>query len=230
MSSNKSKKKQLIKSKRIILSTILLIFIISILAILLHMNIKNIYIIGNNIISDKEIIEASGLSNYPPLINTYFINIKNKIEKNDYIKNVEIDRQLIGKIYLYIEEYSPIAIYKDNLILSSSKKVNNQYNINYVPYIVNDIDSIYERFVEKFNLVDKNVLYKISHIEYSPLDVDTERFILYMIDDNYVHITLSKIEKLNKYNSVVAELEGKKGIIYLDSGDYVEIKAIENND
>ena len=45
-----------------------------------------------------------------------------------------------------------------------------------------------------------------------------------MVDGNYVHITLSKIEKINKYNSIVNELEGKKGIIYLDSGDYVEIK------
>ena len=66
---------------------------------------------------------------------------------------------------------------------------------------------------------------KISHIEYVPNDVDKERFIFYMVDDNYVYITLSKIEKINKYNLIVKELEGKKGIIYLDSGDYVEIKG-----
>ena len=46
-----------------------------------------------------------------------------------------------------------------------------------------------------------------------------------MVDSNYVYITLSKIEKVNKYNSIVKQLEGKKGIIYLDSGDYVEIKG-----
>ena len=45
-----------------------------------------------------------------------------------------------------------------------------------------------------------------------------------MVDSNYVHITLTKIEKLNKYNSIVNELDNKKGIIYLDSGDYLEIK------
>ena len=46
-----------------------------------------------------------------------------------------------------------------------------------------------------------------------------------MTDSNYVYITLSKIEKINKYNSIIQKLENKKGIIYLDSGDYVEIKG-----
>ena len=45
-----------------------------------------------------------------------------------------------------------------------------------------------------------------------------------MNDGNYVYITLTKITKLNRYNSIKDELDGAKGIIYLDSGDYVEIK------
>ena len=49
-----------------------------------------------------------------------------------------------------------------------------------------------------------------------------------MTDSNYVYITLSKIDKVNKYNSIVQKLENKKGIIYLDSGDYVEIKGWHN--
>jgi hypothetical protein len=87
------------------------------------------------------------------------------------------------------------------------------------------MDNVYDKFVEKFTLVDDSTLLKISHIEYKPNDVDKERFLLYMIDANYVYITLSRIEKINKYNHIVSELENKKGIIYLDSGDYVEIKG-----
>ena len=45
-----------------------------------------------------------------------------------------------------------------------------------------------------------------------------------MNDGNLVYITLPKIAKINKYNSIYSGLEGKKGIIYLDSGDYVEVK------
>ena len=46
-----------------------------------------------------------------------------------------------------------------------------------------------------------------------------------MDDGNNVYITLTKIEKINKYESIFANLNGVKGIIYLDSGDYVEVKS-----
>ena len=72
--------------------------------------------------------------------------------------------------------------------------------------------------------VDNEILLKISQIEYTPNELDKERFLLYMTDANYVYITLSKIEKINKYNSILQKLENKKGIIHLDSGDYIEIK------
>ena len=153
------------------------------------------------------------------------MDIETNVKKNKYIKNIKISRKLFGKIYLQIEEYKPLCIYKDKLVLSSLDQVDNTYNIDYVPYIINDIDGIYSSFVKSFNEVNEDSLVKISHIEYVPNEVDKERFLLYMVDSNYVYITLSKIEKINKYNSIIKELDNKKGIIYLDSGDYVEIKG-----
>lgn len=220
----KKNKKRKIKNRLII---VILIFVI-LLLILIYISKKplcNIYITGNSILSDKEIIKTAKLDNYPPYINTYFINIKDNLLKNSYIKNVKIERKLFGKIYLNVTEYKPICIYEDKLVLSSKKKVANDYKIDYVPYVINNLDTIYDKFVEKFSLIDDSILLKISHIEYVPNDVDKERFLLYMVDANYVYITLSRIEKINKYNHIVSELESKKGIIYLDSGDYVEIKS-----
>ena len=89
---------------------------------------------------------------------------------------------------------------------------------------MNDITNIKNKFIEKFSLINSEILLKISEIEYTPNDVDNERFTLKMNDENLVYITLNKIEKINKYNSIYSSLDGKKGIIYLDSGDYVEIK------
>ena len=143
---------------------------------------------------------------------------------NDYIKDVHIRRKIPRKIYIDIEEYKPIAIYKDKIILSSRNMVTNNKDSSYLPYVINDIDSIFNKFVDSFSKIDNDTLLKISHIEYAPNEVDKERFILYMVDSNYVHVTLTKIEKINKYNSIISELDGKKGIIYLDSGDYLEIK------
>jgi len=218
-------KKKKINIKRILITLLTILLLVLIVAYITKMPIKNIYINGNNIISDKEIIKISNLENYSAYTKTYFMNIKEKLLKNDYIKEVKIERKLPGKIYIEIEEYKPISIYKEKLILSSSNQVENKYNIDYVPYIINNIDNIYDKYIKAFSKVNDNILLKISHIEFVPNEVDKERFILYMVDSNYVYITLSKIDKLNKYNSIVKELEGKKGIIYLDSGDYVEIKG-----
>ena len=44
-----------------------------------------------------------------------------------------------------------------------------------------------------------------------------------MKDGNYVYITLTKIDEINKYLDVLSTLDNKKGILYLDSGNYFEI-------
>lgn len=218
-------KKKKLKIKNIILTIIFITILITIISHIINLPIKNIYITGNNLVKDHEIIKLANLENYPPYIKTYFSNIKNNIKQNEYIKNVSIKRKINGKIYLDIEEYQPLYIYQDKLVLSSGIKVDNTYQIDYVPYVINNIDDIYQEFTTAFSKINKDIIYKISHIEYTPNEVDKERFIFYMVDSNYTYITLNKIEKINKYNSIVNELEGKKGIIYLDSGDYVEIKT-----
>lgn len=217
-------KKKKLKIKNVLVTSIIVLIVVLISIDILNLPVKNIYISGNAILNDKTIIDLADLENYPPYINTYFTNIKAKLLKNDYIKKVTIKRTISRKIYIEVEEYNPICIYKDKLILSSTTSVDNTYNINHVPYIINNIDEVYDEFIKKFNTVEKDILLKISHIEYVPNEVDKERFLLYMTDSNYVYITLSKIDKINKYNSIVQKLENKKGIIYLDSGDYVEIK------
>ena len=78
-------------------------------------------------------------------------------------------------------------------------------------------------------LIDKDILKHISEIEYKKTDLDKERFMFYMIDGNYVYITLSKINLINSYNEIYPTLEGKKGILYLDSGNHFEIKNKNEN-
>ena len=72
--------------------------------------------------------------------------------------------------------------------------------------------------------LDIDILNKISEIKYDPDEVDDERFLFSMTDSNYVYLTLNKIEKINNYNDIVKQFENKKGILYLNSGGYFEIK------
>ena len=86
-----------------------------------------------------------------------------------------------------------------------------------------------ENLIKKLSSVDINILKMVSEIEYAPdikneKTIDKNRFLLKMNDGNYVYITLTKMELLNKYNEAITKVEGKKGTLYLDSGNYFEIR------
>lgn len=214
-----------IKFLNIILCLLILYIIYFIISNIINKKISNIYITGNNIISDKEIISTTNLEDYPSFVLTSSSKIKKLLLKNDYIKEVEVTKKGFGKIIINIKEKKILFKEKDTnkLVLEDKTKVDNIYSIDEVPILINTVDSSeYDYFIKKISKVDSNILLKISEIEYAKVDVDKQRFLLYMNDGNYVYITLSKIENLNKYEEIYNSLEGKKGIIYLDSGNYFE--------
>ncbi len=220
----KKKKINLKKILVLLLGLYLLYFLVS---SILKMPIKNIYVTGNNYLSDKEVLELAGIKDYP----SYFLTTKRKMTKellkNKYIKEVKIEKKFFWKVYLNISEYKVLALDKvtGKIILENGKKEENTYNIRDIPILLNEIDEKeYTKFIKAFSKVDSDILNQISEIEYAPSNVDNKRFILYMNDTNYVYISLDKIDKLNEYNKIKNDLEGKTGILYLDSGNYFEIR------
>ena len=221
------KKKRVLKIKNICIFIGILILIIGLIYYIVTMPIKNIYIKGNKIISDDEIIESTNLYRYPSFILTTKKSLIKSIKKNSYIKSVNIKKKLGNIIEIKIEEYLPISITnEDKIVLDNGDILENSYNLMDVPILSNNIEDkdIYNNFTNKLSKINSNILRQISQIEYSPIEVDKDRFLLYMDDTNLVYITLTKINKLNKYNKIKDVLEGKKGIIYLDAGNYVELK------
>ena len=77
--------------------------------------------------------------------------------------------------------------------------------------------------ITKFALINPDILDNISEIKYDPDSVDKERFLLTMSDGNYVYITLSKCSNINNYLKYIKEFNNKKGILYLNSGEYFKI-------
>lgn len=220
------KKIKRIKVKRIIFVFLLFLIISFIIYKSITYPIKNIYVINNNIVTDNEVITLAELNDYPAFMLISKKKIEKKLLTNNYIKNVDIKKTYDYKIYIDIKEYKILAIDNNNmLILENGEKIPNTNNILNVPNLISDITDIYDDFVEKFSKINEDVYMSISQIEYVPVAVDKERFLLYMNDNNSVYITLSKIKKMNKYNKICEQLDGKKGIIYLDSGDYVEVKS-----
>lgn len=188
----------------------------------MNMRITNIYIMNNSFLSDEDIIEIAGLKNYPTIFKANSISIKNKLNKNIYIRNAKVYKKgLLNQVYINVKENYPLFVYHDKTYLYDLKTTD-EYHL--VPIITNDIpDDIYNSFVNAIRLVDIDILERISEIKYDANDVDNERFSLTMSDGIYVYLTLSHFDKINDYDEIVSTLGDKKGILYLDSGEYFEI-------
>lgn len=223
----KGKKRRVFKVKNILLLLFLFLGIVGLVYYGVTMPVKNVYIKGNYILSDGEIMKISALDKYPSFLLTSSKSIRDKIIKNSYVKDVKISKKFGNVIEVNILEYSAVFSFEDKIILSNGKIIPNTYNLSDVPILLNMIDdfSLLKRTAIKFGGVDANVLRQISEVEYQPVEVDEDRFLLYMNDGNLVYITLTKINKINKYNQIRDKLDGHMGIIYLDAGDYVELKS-----
>lgn len=191
------------------------------------LNIQNIYVLGNNVVSEQSIIELAGLKDYPKLSKVSKNKIEEKLLANPFIAKADVKKSLFGKIEITIQEYEVLFRdeINDTIVLENGQRFYYDEDILGLPILTNQvIEELNDKFLTKMQLIDKNILRKISEITYDPNDLDKERFLLYMVDQNYVYITLNKIENINSYNDIVPTLEGKHGILYLDSGNHFEIK------
>ena len=222
--SKKKGKKRKLNKKRFFIVLIVFLLLVLFIYKLFNTNIKNIVIKGNDFLTDQEIIDISGLKDYPNSINNLSFNIKDKLEKNTYILKAKVTKKnFISKVYIEIKENYPLFFYQveDKTVLYNGDKVVNKFTI---PTVINQIpNTIYDEFLKNMESVDKDILNRMSEIEYAPNDVDEERFFILMNDGNYVYLTLNKFLSINKYVSIIKSFDNKKGILYLDSGEYFEV-------
>lgn len=216
-----------IRFGRIMLLFLILFFIFYIMSFIISFPIKNIYVSGNSILSDQEIIELAELELYPSYFSCTESKLEKKIEKNTYVKSVSVNKKRLKEIYIEIEENTPLfydeskekTVLKDKTVVEA--KFNTPILLNYIP------DTLYEEFITNMINIDINIKGRISEIKYVPNDVDEERFLLTMVDGNYVYTTLSKMNKINHYIEIMKEVlktyETDKGILYLDEGEYFEV-------
>ena len=221
---NNKKNKRKLNKKRFLIFIIILLFLVLFFYKLFNINIKNIYVSGNEFLTDQEIIDIAKLQDYPNSINNLSYIIQNRLEKNKYILTAKvIKKSFISKVYIEIKENYPMFYYQveDKTVLYNKDKVTNKFT---VPTVINQIpNTIYDKFIEKIKKVDKNILDRMSEIEYAPNDVDEERFFILMNDGNYVYLTINKFLSINKYIDMIKSFDNKKGILYLDSGEYFDV-------
>ena len=95
MAKKKKKKKRVIFKIKNILICLLILALLSLGTFFaLKMPIKNIYISGNNILSDEIILNTSKLSNYPSFLLTTTSEIKTNLKKNKFIDKLKIKKKI----------------------------------------------------------------------------------------------------------------------------------------
>ena len=196
--------------------------------VLVNLPIKNIIIKNTNYLNDDYVLELGDIKNYPSFILTSSRKVVKKLEKSPYILEAKVKKRFFNKIIIEVLENVPL-FYSENLskmVLSNGESIDvEDYSLYRVPRLLNYVpDTKYASFIKGIKKVNEEILGEISDIEYVPNDLDKDRFLLYMDDGNMVYLTLTKFKMINYYTDVLGQLEGKKGILYLDNGTHFQIK------
>lgn len=218
------------KKIRIIPFLVLILMVVGIgfgVKFFLDKPILNIVIKGNDYLNDDYIISKAKIGDYPSFLLTSSSDIKKELVKSPYINKAKVNKKFYRVLEINIDENTPIVYdqFNKKIIFSNGKNINYSDDVNFnIPRLNNYVPKeMYSSFVNSINEINKDILIKISDIEYRPNDIDKERFLLYMDDGNNVYLTLTKIDKINYYNKVLAQLDGHKGILYLDNGNHFKI-------
>lgn len=217
----KKKKKVRLKYKNIVIFLIIITLIVSTFNYFNNLKIKNIFIIGNDMYKDQEIIRLAGIENYPKTLYYSTKKIKNKLNKEIFIKEVKVTKKRLTQVFIELEENYPLYYYIDKTILLDGRVTS---SIMDCPTLINEVPKEI-KLINYLKLINKDILNKISEIKYEPDEVDSKKFRFTMNDGNYVYVTLNKIEKINKYIDYVKEFNNKKGTLYLNSGEYFKINS-----
>jgi len=220
----KTVKKKKIKWK-VILKLFLFLFFVGLSVIYLeNLPTKHILIKGTTYTTDHEVISVIGYKNYPKLFHASKSELENRVASLDFVDSVQISRRLNGTLTVEIKEANPLFFNRNNnkIVLSNQKEIDRDI-LNGIPVLINYVpDSHYKKLIEKLGSVDQDVRTLISEIEYQPwksndVMIDETRFFLRMNDGNSVYVNLLHMDKLNNYIEIYASLEGKHGVLYLDS-------------
>lgn len=219
----KKKKRFKIKFKVVLITFLILYLLGNIVYNIIDKPISNIYVSGNNYLTDWQVIEMASLDNYPPTLLHLTRSIKNKLEDNILIKKAKVTKKNLTIIYIEVIENRPILYNQltSKTVLLDKREIDDKFD---VPILTSNLDkNKYNELLDNLSNISQDVLDKMSEITYSPDEVDDERFLITMTDGNYVYVTLNKFSLINDYNNIVKEFNNKKGILYLNSGGYFKI-------
>lgn len=225
--------KKLIKKRKIKLLPCLIVLLVLgglsfVVYFFLKLPILNLIVENTTYLNDDYILELAEVKDYPSFWLSSTSNMERKLENSPYISEAKVERKFFHILVFNIDENKPLFINNtNNTVVFSDKEevsVSDRIDLFRIPRLINYVpDNKYQSFIKGMANIKKDILGKISDIEYQPNDYDKDRFLLYMDDGNMVYLTLTKFDMINYYNDVLSQLENRKGILYLDNGNHFQI-------
>jgi cell division septal protein FtsQ len=185
--------------------------------------IEDLTLVNSESISSGAGVQSVALLPFSNLILNSFPTISGVISSRLVVRTVSFNLVALSlEVKVYVTEYKILFYDAENKysVLEGGEHID--YIDDNSPVLVNKVEDkeIYKKFINKMNKVDNTILDVISEIKYVPNGIDKERFLFSMNDGNYVYVTISKLTKINEYKSVIDSVEDKRGILYLDYGNY----------
>lgn len=194
----------------------------------LKLPIVNLVVLNTEYLDDDYVLRLASVEEYPSFWLTNMSKAVKRLEKSPYIVKAKIRRGFYHVLTIDITENKALFSKQSDgkVVFSDGSVVDVGDDFTFrVPRLLNYVpDDKYDAYVLAMEKINSDILSKISDIEYVPNELDKERFLLYMDDGNMVYLTLTKFENINYYNDVLAQLEDRKGILYLDNGNHFQIK------
>ncbi len=240
------------KKNKGILSKSWLFLFFAILLIVIFLNsslskVNNIEIIGNNLLKTEDILATISLkkNDYYFLFNSE--KAKVKLEQNNIIKKVVVEKKFFGKIKIIIEEQKIVAFLQSNNnwlpVLENGIVL---WNYPWENYIDRPLISKYssernvQQLARELAKVSNEALNKISEIIDAPNEEEPNLIIVYTKDHIKIFVRLNEFaDRINLYPQIVEELKtknDKSGILYMldaiwyekGSSDKIETKNLES--
>jgi cell division septal protein FtsQ len=244
MVKKQQKKKRLRLRIKVVLKLLLFICIVALsIYYLVNLNIKNIYISGNEKIKDVTIIEKLGIKDYPKIYRLNITKMEEKLENLPLVDYANIKRNIFGELKIELVETKILFYHKYNkkYITANNKSIDDSIEYIGIPSLINFTpDTIFDDLIAGLNKIDYNIVKMINEIEYTPYKseegttIDNNLFTLTMNDGNIVKIDTVNIKNLNQYKTIYTSLKMNetKRVVYLDTiiekGDGIYSKTLES--
>lgn len=226
-----NKKKQNRPKRRIHIMLIIIAILSSLIAIYFISDIskiKSLKVTGNKYFNDKEILELADLSyDTRHLLLMPFIN-ERKIEANELIKNVTIEKMMSGVVHIEVEEEDIIGTYQENkktyLLLGDGSSIEQDgkdiQRIAKFPLIgkfsKEQRTLMAEAFVRPGKKVKAEYMSLISEINPHEESYDKNMVEIVMQDGNRVYSAYESVFLLNLYKEPLPNLKKDNECILLD--------------